>query len=292
MRQNGLKLPEFSVTSNLPSVMNGGKDFCEWSKHCRQLYNLLRHPVELVLGKSGMGLPEISLGEALFEQGKAITESMSLINSGLAKASAKGTLETEFAATGILIRMLASQGGLSAAISLLESFQGKAAAMGKNLLPNMEALRIRLAMLENDTVRVTEWCKRSAPPDTGSVRILERYRYMTKVRCYILTQKYPDASLLINLLIPYFQQFERTYYLMECSVLKCIILYRTGNSGWRTEMENLLARAQEYSFIRVIADEGAAVLEMVQKCAPKNRWGKALLDATKAQAMLYPDYLR
>ena len=93
-------------------------------------------------------------------------------------------------------------------------------------------------------------------------------------------------------MIPYFQQFERTYYLMECSVLKCIILYRTGNSGWRTEMENLLARAQEYSFIRVIADEGAAVLEMVQKCAPKNRWGKALLDATKAQAMLYPDYLR
>ena len=29
-------IPELSVTSNLPSMMNGGKDFCEWSRKDRR----------------------------------------------------------------------------------------------------------------------------------------------------------------------------------------------------------------------------------------------------------------
>lgn len=29
-------IPELSVTSNLPSMMNGGKDFCEWSRKDRE----------------------------------------------------------------------------------------------------------------------------------------------------------------------------------------------------------------------------------------------------------------
>lgn len=32
-----VRIQEWSVTSNLPSMMNGGKDFCEWSKRDREL---------------------------------------------------------------------------------------------------------------------------------------------------------------------------------------------------------------------------------------------------------------
>ena len=32
LRDRKAALPELSVTSNLPSVMNGGKDFCEWEQ--------------------------------------------------------------------------------------------------------------------------------------------------------------------------------------------------------------------------------------------------------------------
>ena len=45
-------LPSFSVTSALPSIMNGGKDFSEWSKKDDLLYKTLRLPVETVLGLS------------------------------------------------------------------------------------------------------------------------------------------------------------------------------------------------------------------------------------------------
>ena len=48
-----VKLPEFSVTSNLPSIMNGGLDFCEWSRNDKELAIVMKKPVEIVLGKFG-----------------------------------------------------------------------------------------------------------------------------------------------------------------------------------------------------------------------------------------------
>ena len=48
-------LPEFSVTSNLPSMMNGGKDFCEWSRKDKELAKTMGKIVPFVLGKYGKG---------------------------------------------------------------------------------------------------------------------------------------------------------------------------------------------------------------------------------------------
>lgn len=41
------------MTSNLPSIMNGGKDFCEWSKRDTELALMIGKSVEFVLGKYG-----------------------------------------------------------------------------------------------------------------------------------------------------------------------------------------------------------------------------------------------
>lgn len=40
LTERKVDLPEFSVTSNLPSMMNGGKDFCEWSRRDKELANI------------------------------------------------------------------------------------------------------------------------------------------------------------------------------------------------------------------------------------------------------------
>ena len=45
----GMSLPEFSVTSNYPSTMNGGKDFCHWSREDRKLAATIGKLVERVL---------------------------------------------------------------------------------------------------------------------------------------------------------------------------------------------------------------------------------------------------
>ncbi len=65
----GMSLPEFSVTANSPSVMNGGKDFCHWSREDKKLAAIGKL-VERVLGRYGKGLVKAALGGCLYEKGR------------------------------------------------------------------------------------------------------------------------------------------------------------------------------------------------------------------------------
>ena len=69
-------LPAFSITSALPSLMNGGKDFSAWSKKDDLLYKTLRLPVETVLGRDGVGLVDCAIAESKFEKGEDVVGRM------------------------------------------------------------------------------------------------------------------------------------------------------------------------------------------------------------------------
>lgn len=85
-----VKLPPFSVTSTLPSIMNGGKDFSPWSKNDDLLYKTMRIPVEAVLGKDGVGLADCAIAESKFEKGEDISGRILLLVSQLGEVQKKG----------------------------------------------------------------------------------------------------------------------------------------------------------------------------------------------------------
>ena len=71
-----VRLPAFSVTSALPSIMNGGKDFSPWSRQDDMLYRTMRIPLETVLGRDGVGLADCAIAESKFEKGEDISGRM------------------------------------------------------------------------------------------------------------------------------------------------------------------------------------------------------------------------
>ena len=88
--------PELSVTSNLPSMMNGGKDFCEWSKRDTELALTIGKSVEFVLEKYGKGLVYLALAESYLEKGKDIFEIFSKAEKGRMDAERGGYAGTGF----------------------------------------------------------------------------------------------------------------------------------------------------------------------------------------------------
>ena len=86
-----VKMQEFSVTSNQASQMNGGKDFCEWSKRDRELAGSIGKIVEFVLGKYGKGLVNLALAESFFEKGGDNYEVAMLANKGRMQAEARSS---------------------------------------------------------------------------------------------------------------------------------------------------------------------------------------------------------
>jgi len=175
LRDGKAVLPELSVTSNLPSLMNGGKDFSEWSRRDRELAAGLGGIVPLVLGKYGKGLVATALAESGFEKGVDSYEIVSLAEKGRMQAEAGGKTEMVFAAVGILVWLSVLNGRADDARDILEGFRECVEQTAPQLLPNLGALRCRINLYQGKIPAVLDWLE-SAPDDNRDFCALERLR--------------------------------------------------------------------------------------------------------------------
>ncbi|MDE6280668.1 MAG: LuxR C-terminal-related transcriptional regulator, partial [Oscillospiraceae bacterium] len=294
----GLGLPEFSVTSNLPSTMNGGKDFCEWSKQDEKIAATMGPLVTRVLGRYGKGLLKAALGESLYEKGEDTYRVLTLLARAQMEAERDGVPEIAFAAVGVRIRLALGQGELFAAKELLASFEASVREQrAMQLLPNIQAMRCRLALYENDRETVNRWLA-SAPDGEKEFCSLERYRYLTKVRCHIADGKYLAALGLLEKLRYYAEQTGRPYIRMETGLLSAIAKERMGGP-WREDMYTVIQEAGEYRFLRLISEEGAAAWPLLQQMKEElladetldKEWLGCLLNEAEEMSRRYPHYL-
>lgn len=297
--ERGIRLPEFSVTSNCPSTMNGGKDFCHWSIDDRKLAVTVGRLVERVLGRYGKGLVKAALGESLYEKGGDTYEILTLLTRAQMETEGGGMMEIEFAAVGLQVRLNVFHGEMQTAKALLSAFEGKVREQGAlQLLPNIAALKCRLALYEGDRNTVETWME-TAPDEKKEFYVMERYRYLTKVRCYIFAGAYLEAQSLLEKLRYYAEKFHRIYIRMEVNLLSAIVKQRMGGE-WKEDFLAALKGAGKYRFFRLISEEGAAVKALfasagrsfLEQELPDKEWFSRLLLETGEVAVRYPVYLK
>lgn len=291
------ELPEFSVTSNLPSIMNGGKDFCEWSKADKELAIVMKKPVEVVLGKWGNGLVNIALAESMFEKGnKDIYEIMSMLNRGYTKADLGGKIEMCFVATSILCRIHLQKNQLQLARDEMREFSDKVRNSGaERMLPNIRAFEMGIALLEGKTVDIEAWVTQESPNENQEFNILERYRYIMKLRAYLALGRNDEALKLCERLKLYFTEYKRTYMYMENELLRAITLYRQSCDEWKDILSAILPKIEEYHFVHIIEKEGAALwplLKELKELPVSDEFAEESMKALESMTMLYPNYLK
>ncbi len=296
---NGVSFPEFSVTSNLPSTMNGGKDFCHWSPDDTRIAKTFGPLVERILGRYGKGLVKAALGESYYEKGADAYQVMTLLTRAQMETERGGMPEIAFAAIGVRVRLSLVQGDFQAAKELLASFEKSVKEnQALQLLPNIQALRCRLALYEGDRNQVEQWME-AAPDENKEFFVMERYRYLTKVRCYLAKGEYLTAQALLEKLRYYAEQTNRPYIRMEVGLLSAIAKERVGGS-WQEELSAVLKEAESYRFLRLISEEGAAVWPLLQREKKTllesgemdRNWLKRLLEEAEEMARRYPLYLK
>ena len=294
----GNRLPEFSVTSNLPSTMNGGKDFCSWSPIDTKLAAAMGPLVERILGRYGKGLVNAALGESLYEKGEDPYRVLTLLTRAQMETEQSGIMEISFAAVGVRVRLAVVQGDIQAARELLASFERSVREnKALQLLPNIQALWCRLALYEGDAEGAAAWMK-AAPDEEKEFCSLERYRYLTKVRCYLAKGEYLAAQSLLEKLRYYAERADRTYLRIEIQLLSAVNKERMGGE-WEEELSAALAGAEKYRFLRVISEEGPAVWPLLQREKKAltggtldREWLRRLFSGTEMMARRYPLYLK
>lgn len=290
-----LRLPAFSVTSTLPSVMNGGKDFCEWSKMDDLLYATMRLPVETVLGKDGIGLADCAICESKLEKGEDISTRLLALMARINEIQRKGTPDIFFATMGLMIRVQVMQGKAHTALSTLEEVRQNFVETGQaRFLANVDAMRCRIWLRLGMQEEIDRWLRETAPSITSHFRAMWRYQYMTKAMVQIACGTPNEALLSIAPLLPYCERCARIMDSLHLRVLVAICHYRQKDDHWKPELLPALDAAADYGFITPVAQYGAAILPLLTTCG----WNKdpafyqRLLAATREQTVYYPDFLR
>ncbi|WP_228351613.1 LuxR C-terminal-related transcriptional regulator [Variimorphobacter saccharofermentans] len=295
LMNRNISLPEFSVTSNLPSQMNGGKDFCEWSRRDKELAKSIGKIIEFTLGKYGKGLVNLALAESYLEKGEDSYEIANLTNKGMMQAQAGGKTTQCFVAAGILAWLHIINDHAEDAREILMNFWKKAEKEGSaKLLSNLEALQIRISLYQGKTAEAIEWME-LAPEEELEFATMERFRYLTKVRVYLLMGRYEKAVNLLQRILYYADVMHRTYITMEARLLLAITQYRMGDGKWEENLQKALTQAESYHFVRLISREGAAVNRMLKETTWKCKnpsYLKAVLTETEKIALAYPGYLK
>jgi len=271
VHKKGGPLPEFSVTSNLPSILRGGKDFSRWVPKDKLLYDTIRGPVTAVLGRLGVGLPDIALAESRYEKGGDITGDIVTLARQRIDIQHRGAPEIEFVLTALLAKCQCDNRNPGQAAKDLTAFRSRMEAGGrKQLLPNIDALLCRVDLLEGGEYAY-QWLMEEAP-DENDFFIMERYRYLTKVRCYLHRGDDLTATVLLCRLLDYFQRYDRTLDQIEALSLLAVCRYRMGMEDWREHFGDALDLAQPYGYVRVFAHQGAALRPLLRYWKPPKKW--------------------
>ncbi len=299
LRSSGDILRPVSLTNNQPSLMNGGKDFCEWSKTDELLARTLGPVVERMLGKAGIGLVQTALGESAYEKGEDRFRVLSRLTKAQNQSENNGILEMLWVDIGLQAKLALGAGDMEYAQKLVAGMLQRAEREGASrLCDSVRAFSCWLSLYENKTSRILSWME-TAPDETVEFCTLNRYLYLVRIYGYIALGRHTEALVLIRRMTLYADYAQRTYLQMEYGLLNAIILRRTGKP-WKDEFVQTLKRAREYHFVPLVSAKGAAVLSMLtevkalftQDDRPTAAWFRQVLDEAAHMARLYPNYLK
>ncbi len=290
-----LTLPSFSVTSALPSLMNGGKDFSEWSKKDDLLYKTMRIPVEAILGRDGVGLADCAIAESRFEKGENISGRMLSLIPKVNEIRQRGTPDMEFAVGGLLARSQLASGQSEDARHTLVSLRAQFAERGlTRFLPNMDAMLCRINLLNGELDSADAWYHEKAPRDPMHINVMKRYQYLTQAMVELADGRPDAARLTLAPLEAYVKNCARYIDSVHLHVLTAIALYRQKDDAWRDRLTQALETAAAYRFIRTISVYGTAVLPLLEELerVGSAKWHKQLMSEVRTQAAYYPNFLQ
>ncbi len=286
-------LPEMSLTNNQPSMMDGGKDFSEWSKRDTFLAKSIGKMAELVSGDYGKGLINLALAESYLEKGHDYFEIAMLADQGRLQAYSGGKMEQVFVGVGILSQLAILSHAYADAMEMLENMEKLAQPDAQQIIPNIRALKARYAMYNGQTADIQEWM-REPPDEEEGFCTLERYRYMTKVRAYLALGQKEKALSLLNRMLVYAESRQRTMLWIEIKLLYAVTMKRL-NEDCLPVLQEAVTRAEEYHFVRIFVREGAAVYPLLGD--PRLEWSdpsykEQVMRECEGQAKYYSNYLR
>lgn len=244
-------LPNLPLAAGRITMINGFRDMTMYGNYVHDRKEQLKGWVKSFYGDSSLGIAEITYAEVCYQRDECF-EAITTLVGIIPFIEKEGEIAVLFIALSLQMRIMIATGQIAVVYPILEEiYQRLHKEQSRWLLENFGAMKAWGLLYDGDVDTVTEWMENEAPSEFGELNMLDTYKYMIKMRAYILEEKY-----LAMLLRAYRQERQiKDEYLNRLLQLakKMALLYPDYLRKAKEDYPSLTKSEQE--ILRLMADE-------------------------------------
>jgi len=259
-----------------PSVINGFRDLTEYCPNMESARKKIEHSIYIMYGKSGKGIYEVALAEWKYETNK-IFDALMLVAGTIPTLEGADDIRCQFVAYILQMRILFLNGQAKFDKNLFVKISEKIREKHfEELEMTLHASMAHYACYRGDLDKINDWLKNEAPDENDELYLMGMYSYFVKMRCYLQTDRYMLTLLLSKRLVELLKLSYRPHDLCLCYILSAMACLKAGNEDLAMdEFEKALEIGIPHGYIRVFADEGQMMLDLINVYyARVNKQGK------------------
>ncbi len=296
IKVGAVPIKSLTLTACRPSIINGFRDFTRFGPCLEHYGTTVSEMIEKLYGSGGKGVYEIALAEWYYQNNKSF-EALVLVTGTIPLMEQEKDMRCLFVALALQIKILLMNGQTKTAKPLVEKIRDRIQETGwEELTSSLNAFECLAACYDGRIDEVTEWLEKTAPNEHEGIYMMDIYAYLIKVRCYLQTGKYMVAHVLVKQLITLLTPGKRHMDLCECYMLSAIIFHKANDSkGSCEELEKALQIAKKYKYIRLFADEGNCMVQVLsdyQKERGTDDFTNRIYELATEVGIHFPDYLK
>lgn len=279
-----------------PSIINGFRDFTRFGSCLERYRNIITETVEKLYGSGGKGVYEIVLAEWYYQNNNCF-QALVLVTGTIPLMEQEKDMRCLFVALALQMKILLVNGQTRTAKPLVEKIRDRIHQTGwEELTSSLNAFECLAACYDGRLDEVEEWLEKAAPDENKDIYMMDMYAYLIKVRCYLQTGKYMVAHVLVKQLIILLTPGKRHMDLCECYMLSAMIFHKANDKKHLCEeLEKSLEIAGKYNYIRLLADEGNCMVQMLsiyQQEKGADDFTSQIMELATEVGMHFPDYLK
>ena len=287
----------FILTASRPSLLNGFNDFSRIGpflpKHREKFLDFLKLLYDSPLCPY---IYNLCLAEYYYQTNRLMDSEM-LVSSSLKKFDIEGEKRIIFSSLYLQSKILLAHGKSVKSESFIQNMRKLSGQAGKaEFNYNIDAAEVLFALYDGKISFVNEWLASNAPDEFADFNMLDLYRYMIKMRCYIATGKYASVIALAERLRPLVTAGRRHMDLCELDLLEAMSLFASKNKEAAFEaLSRALKIARMHRYYRLIADEGESILHLLIDYIKENGENPFLMmlaEMTRDMAIRHPLYMK
>lgn len=286
-----------TLTAGRPYLLNGFSDFSRLGSFLKKQKDLFKDYIQFLYGSQCTEqIYNLSLAEYYYQTNRLIDLEL-IVSQAIKSFDRYNESRFLFAAMYLEARIAHANGTILKSSSYIEDIKKKISSIGRAEFSfNIDAGETLFSLYSGNYDVVYRWLKSDVPDEKSDFNMLDLYRYMVKIRCYIVQEEHSTAIALIEKLRPLLEEGHRNMDLCELDLLLNEALWACGKKEMALDSFNRAMKiAKRRNYQRLVGDEGVAIFEILaeySETAAESDFLSAVIESCRKMAILYPLYLR